>query len=104
MGAGRTVRSEASLRLGSSVTERRSLHLGLPIVRFDKYLPERALQLAETAIALVIVYLAVRLLVHWRRGLFHARAHEHDGSSHLHLHSHAETRARAPASDALAAR
>lgn len=71
------------------------LVFGLPIVLFDKYVPESALQLAETAIALVIAYLAVRLLMRWRRGLFHAHAHEHDGSRHVHLHSHAETAAHA---------
>jgi ABC-type nickel/cobalt efflux system permease component RcnA len=61
---------------------------GLPIVLFDEYLPERALQAAETAIAVVIVYLAVRLIVRWRRGHFHLHAHEHDGVSHAHVHSH----------------
>jgi ABC-type nickel/cobalt efflux system permease component RcnA len=61
---------------------------GLPIVLLDKYLPERVQQAAETAIAFVIVYLAVRLLVRWRRGLFHVHAHEHDGASHTHLHAH----------------
>ncbi|MBA3413308.1 MAG: hypothetical protein H0T09_06420 [Actinobacteria bacterium] len=64
---------------------------GLPIVLFNRYLPERVVQGAETAIALVIVYLAVRLLVRWRRGHFHAHEHRHDGAEHRHLHSHAET-------------
>ncbi len=63
---------------------------GLPIVLFNKYLPERVMQAAETAIALVIVYLAVRLLVRWRRGYFHVHLHRHDGGSHAHLHSHAQ--------------
>ncbi len=61
---------------------------GLPILLLDKYLPERVQQAAETAIAFVIVYLAVRLLVRWRRGLFHVHVHEHDGASHTHLHGH----------------
>ena len=64
---------------------------GLPIVLFDKYLPERGLQLAETAIATVIVLLAVRLLVRWRRGFFHAHEHAHNGERHRHLHGHAES-------------
>lgn len=68
---------------------------GLPIVLFDKYLPERALQLAETAIAGVIVVLAVRLLLRWRRGYFHAHLHEHERVRHAHLHSHAESPAHA---------
>jgi high-affinity nickel permease len=61
---------------------------GLPIVLFNQYLPERVVQAAETLIAFVIVYLAVRLLVRWRRGYFHVHAHEHDGSTHVHLHTH----------------
>ena len=47
---------------------------GLPILLLDSYLPERAQQAAETAIAVVIVYLAVRLLVRWRRGAFPTRS------------------------------
>lgn len=61
---------------------------GLPIVLFNALLPERLQQLAETAIGLVIVFLAVRLLVRWRRGMFHAHDHEHDGLRHAHLHAH----------------
>lgn len=61
---------------------------GLPIVLFNARLPERLQQLAETAIGLVIVFLAVRLLVRWRRGMFHAHDHEHDGLRHAHLHAH----------------
>jgi high-affinity nickel permease len=63
---------------------------GVPIVLFDAYLPERALQSAETAIALVIVYLAVRLLLRWRRGDFHVHRHAHQGARHAHLHGHAD--------------
>jgi high-affinity nickel permease len=65
---------------------------GLPIVLFNEYLPERALQAAETLIAAVIVYLAVRLLVRWRRGHLHVHRHEHDGVAHVHLHGHAQAR------------
>ena len=68
---------------------------GLPIVLFDRYLPERALQLAETAIAAVIVVLAVRLLLRWRRGFFHAHGHVHHGAAHAHLHAHAMDRGHA---------
>jgi HupE/UreJ protein len=39
---------------------------GLPIVLLERYLPERVQQAAETVIALVIVYLAVRLLLRRR--------------------------------------
>lgn len=66
---------------------------GLPILLFDQYLPERVVQVAETAIAAVIVYLAVRLLVRWRRGAFHVHEHAHAGVVHSHLHGHSEERA-----------
>jgi ABC-type nickel/cobalt efflux system permease component RcnA len=60
---------------------------GLPILLLDSYLPERVQQGAETAIAVVIVFLAVRLLLRWRRGDFdHAHAHTHDGAEHSHAH------------------
>ena len=41
---------------------------GLPILLLDSVLPQRVQQAAETAIAFVIVYLGLRLLVRWRRG------------------------------------
>jgi cytochrome c biogenesis protein CcdA len=65
--------------------------IGLPLVLLGQYLPERVQQLAEVAIGAIIVALAVRLLVRWRRGVFHAHAHSHDGDPpHRHLHSHAD--------------
>ena len=65
--------------------------VGLPLVRLGQYLPERVSQGAEVAIGVIIVVLALRLLVRWHGGLFHAHAHSHGGgSSHRHLHSHAE--------------
>lgn len=62
---------------------------GLPIVVFNRYLPERAQQAAETAVGILIVLLAIRLLARWRAGYFHAHVHEHNGDRHVHLHSHA---------------
>ena len=59
---------------------------GLPILLLDSYLPERVQQGAETAIALVIVYLAVRLLIRWRRGAFHEHTHTHGEVDHSHVH------------------
>jgi ABC-type nickel/cobalt efflux system permease component RcnA len=64
---------------------------GLPILLLGAYLPQRVQQGAESAIAVVIVLLAVRLLVRWRRGALHVHAHAHDGASHVHLHGHART-------------
>ncbi|MBA2614581.1 MAG: HupE/UreJ family protein [Actinobacteria bacterium] len=58
---------------------------GLPILFLDQYLPERVQQGAETAIALVIVYLAVRLLVRWRRGEFRMHPHPHAHGSRTRL-------------------
>jgi len=65
------------------------LVLGLPLVLLGRYLPEPVQRAAEVAIGGIIVFLAVRLLVRWRRGMFHAHAHEHGGEVHRHLHSHA---------------
>jgi ABC-type nickel/cobalt efflux system permease component RcnA len=61
---------------------------GLPILLLDRYLPERVQQLAETAVGVMIVLLAVRLLLRWRRGRLHLHEHEHDGVRHAHLHGH----------------
>ncbi|MEX2210545.1 MAG: hypothetical protein WD689_02105 [Gaiellaceae bacterium] len=49
--------------------------LGLPILLFGAYLPERAQQAAETAIGVLIVYLAVRLLMRWRSGGLQIHGH-----------------------------
>jgi len=64
--------------------------LGLPLVLLNQYLPEVVGKIAEVAIGCIIVLLAVRLLVRWRRGLYHVHAHTHDGGkAHRHVHSHA---------------
>jgi ABC-type nickel/cobalt efflux system permease component RcnA len=90
-GKNRAARSAAELGaswgLGHAVT---LFAFGIPILFLDKYLPERAQQAAETAIAFVIAYLAVRLIVRWQRGLFHVHPHEHEGVHHAHLHAHAD--------------
>ena len=69
--------------LGHAVT---LFAFGLPILLLDSYLPERVQRGAETVIAIVIVYLAVRLLMRWRRGEYHTHAHEHSGEEHSHAH------------------
>jgi ABC-type nickel/cobalt efflux system permease component RcnA len=61
---------------------------GLPVVLFRQHLPGPVLQLAEAAIGIVIMALAVRLLVRWRRGSFHSHSHTHDGLQHSHPHAH----------------
>jgi ABC-type nickel/cobalt efflux system permease component RcnA len=63
------------------------LVFGLPILLFEAYLPERLQQGAETAVAALIVFLAVRLLVRWRSGYFHLHAHAHHAADHDHRHA-----------------
>jgi ABC-type nickel/cobalt efflux system permease component RcnA len=71
---------------------------GLPILLLNSYLPERVQQGAETAIAVVIVYLALRLLIRWRRGEYHTHEHDHGGEGHSHVHgSHGHRHARSRA-------
>jgi hypothetical protein len=82
----------AAARLGAAWGAGHALTLvlfGLPVVLVQAYLPEPAQRLAEAAIGVLIVGLAARLLVRYRRGAFHVHAHEHDGVAHTHLHSHA---------------
>ena len=50
---------------------------GLPIILFNSVLPLRVQQAAESTIGFVIVYLALRLLVRWRRGELDLHAHPH---------------------------
>ncbi len=65
--------------------------IGLPLVLFNRYLPEGVQRAAETLIGLIILLLALRLLLRWRRGHFHAHTHTHDGGEpHRHVHSHAQ--------------
>jgi ABC-type nickel/cobalt efflux system permease component RcnA len=65
---------------------------GLPIVLFGRALPEVVQRGAEVAIGIVIVTLAVRLLVRWRRGYFHAHRHRHGEIEHSHPHVHEHAR------------
>ena len=41
---------------------------GVPIILFNGVLPQRVQQATESAVGGVVVYLALRLLVRWRRG------------------------------------
>jgi high-affinity nickel permease len=56
---------------------------GLPIVLYRSYLPDALQTVAETLIGLVIVALAVRLLVRWRRERAGTRHHAHAARSPL---------------------
>ena len=57
---------------------------GVPILLAEHFLPERVRQGAETAVAALIVFLALRLLVRWRHGFFDLHAHPHHQRDHHH--------------------
>ena len=57
---------------------------GLPILLTERFLPERVLQGAETAVAALIVFLGLRLIVRWRHGYFDLHAHPHPERAHRH--------------------
>jgi high-affinity nickel permease len=65
--------------LGHAVT---LVVFGIPILVAERYLPENVQRGAETAVAALIVFLAVRLLVRWRHGAFAASTA--DGHDHRH--------------------
>lgn len=58
--------------------------LGIPILLAERLLPERLQQGAETAVAAVIAFLGIRLLVRWRHGFFDLHAHPHPERVHRH--------------------
>jgi hypothetical protein len=79
--------SRAAARLGAFWGVGHALTLvvfGLPILLFQQFLPERVQQGAETAVAALIVFLALRLLVRWRHGYFNLHAHVHEDEHHEH--------------------
>jgi len=53
---------------------------GLPIVLFNSYLPETAQRMAEAAVGVLIMALAIRLLLRWRGGELRAAEHSHPGA------------------------
>jgi ABC-type nickel/cobalt efflux system permease component RcnA len=57
---------------------------GVPILLAEQFVPERIQQGAETAVAALIVFLAIRLIVRWRHGFFNLHAHPHEHERHLH--------------------
>ena len=61
---------------------------GVPVVLFGAQLPDIAGRVAEFLIGVVTAFLAVRLLLRWRRGYFHAHLHRHGEISHTHPHVH----------------
>jgi hypothetical protein len=86
--------SLAAARLGAAWGAGHALALtafGLPIVLVRAHLPDRVFQVTEAAIGVLIVFLALQLLLRWRRGAYHFHAHTHDGVEHTHLHAHTHT-------------
>lgn len=84
-GRERAARSAASLGawwgVGHAIT---LIVFGIPILLAERFLPERIQQGAETAVAALIVFLAIRLLVRWRHGYFDLHAHPHPEREHRH--------------------
>jgi hypothetical protein len=65
---------------------------GLPFVLFGAQVPETVGRIAEFLIGVVTALLAVRLLVRWHRGYFHAHPHRHGDVRHTHPHVHEHAR------------
>ena len=84
-GRHRVVRSAAELGAWWGIGHGITLVLfGIPILLAERYLPENLQRGAETAVAVLIVFLALRLLVRWRHGYFDLHAHPHPERAHRH--------------------
>lgn len=82
-------RRAARLGLGWGIGHALTLAaFGLPIVLFHAHLPDAVQRGAEALVGLMVMFLAARLLLRWRRGRFHAHAHRHGDVEHRHLHAH----------------
>jgi high-affinity nickel permease len=70
------------------------LAIGIPLILFKSSMPSWIERGAETAVGVVILLLALRIVVKWIRGDFRAGRHPHHrpgGSlAHRHLHHHGE--------------
>jgi ABC-type nickel/cobalt efflux system permease component RcnA len=88
-GRGRAARLGAAWGLGHATT---LVALGLPLVLFRGVLPDAAQRAAEVAVGAVIVVLAARLLVRFRRGYYHVHPHDHGAVRHAHPHVHEHAR------------
>jgi hypothetical protein len=74
--------------------------VGIPLIALKEQLPAWLERAAETGVGVVILLLAARVLVKWRRGDYHAGPHVHAHHDHRHLrqgagsghhHSHLRT-------------
>ena len=84
-GARRARRLGLAWGLGHATT---LILFGLPVVLLHSALPDSVQRAAEVAVGVLIVLLALRLLVRWKRGYFHVHPHEHGGVTHVHPHVH----------------
>jgi ABC-type nickel/cobalt efflux system permease component RcnA len=85
--SGRERATRSAARLGAWWGAGHALTLvlfGVPILVANRYLPERLQQGAETAVAALVVFLALRLLVRWRHGYFDLHAHPDSVQAHKH--------------------
>ncbi|CAN5345698.1 hypothetical protein BH18ACT12_BH18ACT12_06400 [soil metagenome] len=76
--------------------------LGVPIVLAGSHLPAAVQAAAEVLVGCVIMVIALRLLLRWRRGGFHVHEHAHGGVIHRHVHAHQGVQQRHEHSHALA--
>jgi ABC-type nickel/cobalt efflux system permease component RcnA len=89
----RGARKAGALGLGWGLGHATTLvAFGMPALLLRRYLPEPVQKGAEAAVGLVIIVLAVRLLIRWRRGYFHSHPHRHGTRWHVHPHVHGGTR------------
>jgi ABC-type nickel/cobalt efflux system permease component RcnA len=84
-GARRAARLGAAWGFGHAAT---LFALGVPVVLAGSHLPDWLQRGLELAVGVVIVALAVRLLMRWRRGYFHMHEHAHGDVTHAHPHVH----------------
>jgi ABC-type nickel/cobalt efflux system permease component RcnA len=84
-GGRRAARLGAAWGAGHATT---LIALGLPVVLFGVRLSGGVQRVLETLVGVIIVALAVRLLVRWRRGRLHSHAHVHGVVVHAHPHVH----------------
>ena len=74
--SGRERATRAAARLGAAWGLGHAVTLvafGVPILLAERYLPDLVQRGAETTVAALIAFLAVRLLVRWRHGAFASR-------------------------------
>jgi hypothetical protein len=85
--AGRDRATSSAARLGAWWGAGHAVTLvlfGVPILLWERLLPERVQQGAETAVAALIVFLGARLLVRWWHGAFAAQQRAPRGHEHRH--------------------